>query len=58
MNGFKEIGLFENDKDCKDGSWVEFLTYLLGDSHKEVCDIIKPVIEESGFDGLHKTLAT
>lgn len=54
MNGFKEIGLFENDKDCKDETWVEFLTRLLGDSHKEACNLIKQIIDESGFDGIEK----
>ncbi|EWS73277.1 saccharopine dehydrogenase (macronuclear) [Tetrahymena thermophila SB210] len=58
MNGFKEIGLFENDKDCKDETWVEFLTRLLGDSHKEACNLIKQIIDESGFDGIEKQLTT
>jgi len=29
MNGFKEIGVFENDKDCGDDSWSVLLGKLL-----------------------------
>lgn len=35
MNGFKEIGLFENDTDCGDSTWYDLLCRLVSEKPSE-----------------------
>lgn len=63
MNGFKEIGVFENDKDCGDYSWSVLLAKLLEKEGKSLSEdtlkMIENLISESNLsDENSKKLAT